>query len=150
MARSPYYEYIQRYFPQQEWDRADCVSVSECSPSRAGYPGDCIGQEVDGYSWGVFQVYDAVWEPRRNPNSPFSADIWDRRMDPNINTWVASVIWSHGGWSQWTTCAGCGGCGPGGVIPYPNGPIEDGTDGIVSSSGAAIAIILLIGLMILK
>lgn len=137
MALSPYYSYIQRYFPESEWGRANCVSLHECDPSRDGYPATCIGDEgfidcsgnptnIRAKSWGPFQILDACWNPDLNPNSPFTPQQWAKVLDPNVNTWMASVIWSGGGWRAWSTCDYCDACQVrGGPIPYPRGPIED-------------------------
>jgi hypothetical protein len=135
VATSPYFPLIQVYFPQVEWERANCVSVHECSPDRAGYPQSCVGFEgaVDcghgvvenARSWGIFQILDACWDPALNASSPFTAQQWAAVLDPNVNTWMASVIWSRAGWGAWTTCSACDACDvSGGPIPYPRGPIE--------------------------
>jgi hypothetical protein len=132
MAQSPYFNLIQKYFPESEWDRADCISVKECSPSREGYPSSCVvneglircgGDAVPARSWGIFQILDACWNPDMNPNSPFTREQWAQVLEPEMNTWMASVIWSRAGWQAWSTCDLCNACDvPGGTIPYPNGP----------------------------
>ena len=115
----PYRYLIERYFPAEAWGDAECISSAECSPDRAGYPQTCIGYEgwidcgggaVEARSWGPWQILDACWSPFMNPNSPFSAEQWGMVLDPNVNTWMASVIFYRNGWSAWTTCAGCGVC----------------------------------------
>ncbi len=61
-----------------------------------------------------------------NPSSPFTAAQWASVLDPDVNTWMASKIWSIGGWALWTTSepsiCNCQGV-PGGAIPYPDGPV---------------------------
>ncbi len=136
MANSPYFSLIQKYFPESEWERADCISTHECSPSRDGYPKTCVANEgmiqcgsggaVLAHSWGIFQILDACWNPDMNPNSPFTREQWAQVLNPEINTWMASVIWSRSGWSAWSTCDLCDACNvPGGSIPYPNGPAPE-------------------------
>lgn len=119
--------YIQTYFPQSEWDRAECISRAECSAAWNGNPLACKGPEAVGYSWGPFQIYDQVWSPYINSASPFTTAQWDQVLDLNVNTWMASVVWSRSGWGAWSTCHGCEVCGVGpGAIPYPNGPVAVG------------------------
>lgn len=127
--------YIRRYLPPSEWERARCITRRECNPGREGYPESCVAEEgmidcgngvVRARSWGPFQILDACWNPAMNPRSPFTREHWAKVLDPNVNTWMASVIWSSSGWRAWTTCAGCEVCGvTGGPIPYPRGPVED-------------------------
>ncbi len=127
--------YIERYFPETQWDAASCITQHECSPDREGYPGSCVADEgpinCDGssgppaHSWGPFQIFDACWDPARNPNSPFTPEQWALRLDPNVNAWMASVIWERAGWRAWSTCEGCDVCGVrGGPIPHPRGPMD--------------------------
>lgn len=135
MPLSPYYNLIQVYFPPDQWDNADIISVHECSPDRSGFPGSCVGPE--GYidcagmrttdfrsSYGPFQVFESCWNPAMNPRSPFTPAQWAQVLDPNMNIWMASVIWSSGGWGMWGTCGALNLCGvPGGPIPHPEGPV---------------------------
>jgi len=162
------------YFPPSEWERADCVSRCECSPDRPGYPGSCInpnewvqdpeGNVYQAASYGIFQILDAVWDPSKNPNSPFTPEQWAMVMDPNVNTWMASVIWSRSGWIAWpgTTdpsgcCYQCDACSvAGGAIPYPDGPVLPPgivPADIVTAGGAGTAVFgmgaLLVALMLL-
>ncbi len=137
MPRSPFFKYIQVYFPQDQRENADCISTHECSPDRDGYPDTCIAIEpqvkCDGTpastqrrSWGVFQIFDSCWSPYMNPASPFSEEQWDNRMSPNINTWMASKIWGGGGWRAWSTSGACGVSNvPGGPIPHPRAPLTE-------------------------
>lgn len=137
MADFPYRYLIQRYFPASQWENAECISRRECSPDRQGYPASCIGYEgwidcgqgpVEAHSWGIFQVLDACWNPAMNPNSPFTPQQWAQVLDPNVNIWMASVIWSRSGWGAWTTCGAdyCNICDvPGAAIPYPRGPVTE-------------------------
>ncbi|RJQ43377.1 MAG: hypothetical protein C4534_08245 [Gaiellales bacterium] len=155
MPDSPYFQYIQRYFPAEQWENADCISTHECSPSREGYPESCIGFEgyIDcagrptadpRYSYGPFQIFESCWDPGKNPNSPFTPEQWSQVLDPNVNTWMASVIWSRSGWSAWSTCHGCGVCDvQGGAIPYPDGPIYDIPDpGTLPGEISAVSVFL--------
>ncbi len=135
MPESPYFNLIQKYFPESEWGCADCISVHECSPNREGYPQSCVANEgmircrpdlpaVPARSWGIFQILDACWNPDMNPGSPFTREQWAQVMDPEMNTWMASRIWSGGGWGLWSTrdvyCPEC--TSSGGPTPYPDGP----------------------------
>jgi len=78
-------------------------------------------------SYGVFGLLDVCWDPAINPLSPVPAEWWARRMEPEVNTWIASLIWASGGWRSWTTAEATG-CNiasvPGGPIPYPRNPTE--------------------------
>jgi hypothetical protein len=87
---------------------------------------DCgQGAVIGARSWGIFQILDACWNPDMPNNSPFTREQWARVLDPNVNTWMASVIWSRSGWRAWTTCAYCGVCAvEGGPIPHPRRPVE--------------------------
>jgi hypothetical protein len=164
---SPYYDLIRLYFPSSEWERANCIANEECSPDRVGYPETCIGDEgltdcghgaVQSRSWGPFQILDSCWNPDLNPNSPFTHEQWAMVLDPNVNTWMASVIWSRSGWGAWTTCGLCEACNlpydtP---IPYPNGPVSPQdivVADIITAAGAGPAVFglgaLIIGLMLL-
>ncbi len=133
---SPYFRYIQRYFPEAEWDNANCITWRECTWGSPTYP-NCIADEgylrcnenapyVNARSWGVFQLLDACYDPDINPSSPFTREIWAQRLDPNVNTWMASKLWSAYGWRYWSTAAPCELANSvGGVIPYPRGPVYD-------------------------
>jgi len=158
MAQSPYFYLIQRYFPPEQWDNANCVSVAECSPARQGYPASCVGNEgwidcghgaMQTRSWGIFQILDACWNPAMNPNSPFTPEQWANVLDPNVNTWMASVIWSQSGWGAWTTCEACQVCDvAGGDIPHPERPTTDGIppDGEpVIIGGGGLGLLALVG-----
>jgi len=121
---------IQKYFPESEWDRADCIAAIECvaGPCQSSDKGlvDCGGPgPVYAKAWGVFGILDACWSPYYNPSSPFTRDEWDHVLDPEYNVWMASVIWSLGGWKVWTTCSECNACDiPGGPVPCPGGPLS--------------------------
>lgn len=136
MAPNPYMSLMQTYFPKEEWDRANCIANSECNPSAVGYPNGCISDEGNincgagarlSHAYGVFKLLDSCWDPEMNPTSPFTPEQWAKVIDPNYNTWMASVIWSRYGWRAWTTCETCAACDiPGGPIPHPRGPVEAG------------------------
>lgn len=132
----PYRYLIERYFPASAQDDAECIAGRECDPMRAGYPQSCVADEgviscnpntlpyLQSYSYGPMQILDACWSPYRNPASPFTPEQWGMVLDPNVNIWMASVIWSRRGFAAWTTCGACGVCDvPGGAIPYPDGPV---------------------------
>ena len=134
MAQSPYYHLIQRYFPQEQWEIADCILTHECPPDSLGYPGcvrdegliDCGYGPAEAKSWGLFRILDACWNPEMHPESPFTTEQWAQVPNPNVNTWMASVIWERAGWRAWTTCDLCDACDiVGGPIPYPRGPVEE-------------------------
>ncbi len=126
---------IRAYFPESEWDRALCIATHECSPSRERWPESCVGYEgyIDcsgrptsdpRYSFGPFQIFESCWDPGRNASSPFTPEHWAKVLDINVNTWMASVIWSRSGWRAWSTCVYCEACDiQGGAIPHPEGPI---------------------------
>ena len=89
-TQSPYYSAIQRYFPREQWENANCISVAECSPDQEGYPNTCESP-VQGplqcgdsptvdlpKSYGVFGLLDVCWDPAINPLSPVPAE-WPPR-----------------------------------------------------------------------
>ncbi len=127
---SPYFYLIQRYFPPDQWQNANCITIEECPSQNPAYINtdqgliDCGNGPVQSKSYGLFQILDACFDPSLTPTSPFTTEQWAQVLDPNINTWMASVIWSAGGWIRWTTCDVCGIRDvPGGVIPYPDAPL---------------------------
>jgi len=125
---------IQEYFPEEEWNNAGCIVNNECPPGEPGYPESCIRdigpaaclsvQSDNARAWGPFGLLDICWHPSVNPASPFTQELWAKVLDPNVNVWMASVIWSAYGWAAWTTCGECTVCGTaGGTIPHPDGPL---------------------------
>jgi hypothetical protein len=130
---------VSLYFPGSEYDRAWCIATRECPPTPMPQSGiqfpecvkdegliDCGAGPVQAKSWGVFGILDACWDPSLNPDSPFTPELWSRVLEPNVNVWMASVIWSANGWRAWTSCEPCNACDVmGGPIPYPRGPVED-------------------------
>jgi hypothetical protein len=134
MPQHPYSALIKLYFPQPEWDRAECIAALECDPSVPGYPVSCVSSEgeidcgagpQDSHAFGIFKLLDSCYNPIMNPASPFTLQQWSQVMDPNYNVWMASIIWSKYGWRAWTVCETCAACDiPGGPIPYPRGPVE--------------------------
>lgn len=132
---NPFIGIIRLYFPPTEWARASCVANAECDPASANYPTACMGDEGgincgagdrQARSFGIFKLLDVCWDPAMQSASPFTAEQWARVMEPNVNTWMASVIWSRYGWRAWTTCEDCVACAiPGGPIPYPRGPSNE-------------------------
>ena len=136
MITTQYYSLIQRYFPPEEWEHAACISAAECPPGSSGYPASCTRNAgvlqcgagmpyVNASAYGLFGILDACWDPAVNLDSPFTHELWARRLEPEVNTWMASVIWSRSGWRAWTSCADCRLCDfRGGAIPFPRGPDE--------------------------
>lgn len=124
---SPYAGLIQRYFPPEEWEHADCIQLRECPTSALNWPYCVNTNSPTSHDFGIFQVNDYWWDPTRNERSPFTWSQWQQVLDPNMNVWMASVIWQQGGWSRWSTAPLCGlqGDHGGGQIPYPNGPVVD-------------------------
>jgi len=130
------WELIQTYFPEREWQNALCMAKAECGSATPCYPQACVtaqgliqcgdGQAVEARAWGPFQILDACWNPALNPASPFTAAQWAQVLDPNVNVWMASAIWSASGWEAWTTCNECKLCQSlPGDIPYPDGPLPE-------------------------
>ncbi len=120
----PFRAWIETYFPVSEWERAACVSFAECPPNLSGYPATCVQENFGSKAFGIFGLAEQAWDPEVNPLSPFTRDEWARAMDPNVGTWIASVIWERNGWRAWTTCLDCGACAVrGGPIPYPRGAV---------------------------
>ncbi len=162
MDISPYLGYIRMYFPPSEWERANCITLKENGaqdPAAIGEEGliDCGQGAVQARSWGLFQILDACWNPELNPNSPFTAAQWALVTDPNVNVWMASIIWKRSGWNAWTTCSYCDCCNlpydeP---IPHPEGPVPPTVipPEIVKPAGAGVAVFglgaLVVGLMLL-
>jgi len=136
MPNSPYYYLIQRYFPPEQWPAADCITMAECpsqDPIQVVDQGqiDCGVGGVAARAWGLFGILDACWDPALKPTSPFTQEQWAQVLDPNVNTWMASVIWSRSGWGVWTTCADCQVCDVvGGTIPHPEGPVVEAPRGV--------------------
>ncbi len=122
---------VQEYFPSDQWDKAQCILAHECQVPMgepcavAVGPYECGSVTGDGIAYGPFGLLDLCWDPALNPDSPFSREAWCAVMDPNVNVWMASVIWSMYGWIAWTTCPQCGPCDttPGGAIPHPERPL---------------------------
>lgn len=135
MANPTMLSLIQEYFPVEEWNNAQCIVNHECPPGDPGYPCNCVREvgpisclsvsSQNGRALGPFGLLDTCWDPGLNSASPFTADAWHLVLDPNVNAWMASVIWSHYGWSAWTTCPDCNLCDrtTGGDIPHPDGPL---------------------------
>ncbi len=131
---------IDRYFPEQERANALCIAAAEWPVEIGGSPSlmpprdilvrdegmlDCGQGLKPAKAYGPFALLDVCWDPALNPDSLFSSAQWASILDPNVNVWAASVVWSHGGWRSWTTCAACGACEvTGGPIPYPRGPVQ--------------------------
>lgn len=156
---SPYIGLIQRYFPPAEHERANCIQLAECCPDDAGFPTSCVrpigavdcgGLVVqNAVAYGIFGILDACWNPALNQGSPFTAAIWSQVMDPEVNTWMASVIWSRNGWGVWTTCGKCDACvnpgpPPTGAtypIPFPDGPATSLPPSTMQSALVPIAVI---------
>jgi len=131
-----YDELIQVYFPPPQWQAAMCITAIECPPQSLDYPRcvvdastggpiQCTGGQVVEHpkAYGLFGILDACYDPTLNPGSPFTPEQWGQVLEPEMNVWMASVIWSLHGWEAWTTCRICEVCQvEGGDIPYPLGP----------------------------
>lgn len=136
MAMRPYTPFVQRYFPIAEWERAECVIEQECPSSSPGWPYSCVREEGlmscgtdptprQAHAYGMFGLLDVCYDPAANPGSPFTPYQWMNVLDPNVNAWMASIIWSYAGWRAWTTCPGCNACDVlGEPVPYPRGPVD--------------------------
>ena len=128
---------IQTYFPEGQWGYALCIVEHECPPSTNGYPGACVRRVprpiipagLWGCAWGPFGLVDTQWNPDFNPGSPFTLEQWAWVLDPNVNTWMASKVWSQYGWGMFPACPSCmvaSTCrAPGGEVPYPDGPLPE-------------------------
>ena len=152
---TPFAGAIARYFPDDQLDNARCIQRNECSDGACvadeGYI-NCQGTSASGmaHSWGGFQILDVCWSPYINPESPFTKEQWDRVLEPEMNAWMASAIWSRSGWRLWTTCEKCEVCGVlGGPIPYPRGPIDgEITSPPIQSNNPLPTILLGLGLLL--
>ncbi len=145
-------ELIAVYFPEQERERALCIAQAEAVTAGVRDEGMVDwGQGLKpAKSYGPFALVDVCWDPAMNPASPFSPEQWANILDPNVNVWAASVVWSHGGWRSWTTCGACGACEvAGGPIPYPRGPIRVRSDVIIPGPPKLPLIIAGVGLVAL-
>jgi hypothetical protein len=137
---------IRTYFPEGEWEHADCILRHECPPTTEAYPAGCV-REIGNYrcngveglarAWGAFGLLDVCWSPEVQSDSPFTPEQWARVLDPNYNVWMASRIWSLYGWSVWTTFNQCGiqSVEPGGTIPHPEGPLANLSDWLLPRDG---------------
>ncbi|RJQ43378.1 MAG: hypothetical protein C4534_08250 [Gaiellales bacterium] len=102
---------------------------------------------------GPFGLLDTCWDPASNPDSPFTREAWAMALDPNVNVWMASVIWSLYGWQAWSTCDECKSCETaGGEIPHPDSPLPSLTPVLYRpqpvDEGPGLAPYLLLGLAV--
>lgn len=120
---------IELYFPPGQVANALCVLAAE--------GGDLFG-------------FDPTrWEPHAaGDNTPFSSTEWDVRNSPETNAWMASVVWSIGGWRAWpSACSLCSICDvTGEPIPHPRNPIAPRGD--VAGGSPLVAIIGTIGVIL--
>ena len=148
MPEHPFDHFIQRYFPSDQWENAACISLAEVPTDAPGYPDvvrsvgpiECAGVAVeDAQAYGIFGILDVCYDPAISLTSPFPQHYWDRVLDPNVNTWMAALIWSINGWEAWTTCASCNVCDVDGtIVPHPRHPVEEGLNPIVVGAGVAV------------
>lgn len=139
VLRSAFYDLIRLYFPPGEHERANSVALTECptgDPLQVRDEGwvDCGQGQREAKSYGVFRLLDVCFDPALSPESPFTVEQWARRLDPNVNVWMASVVFSRYGWRAWTSCGEAEACEYAGLpIPYPRGPEADlpGAGGLV-------------------
>jgi hypothetical protein len=137
-----YLPLIQTYFPAEQVGTAGCIlgeevtlALTNClSPESCVTPlptaVQCYSDQSPGpaSAYGLYQIIDQCWNPAlAGGQTPFTDAEWAAVLDPNTNIWMASVIWSIGGWRSWTTCDACQwAClTPGGPIPYPRGPVTN-------------------------
>ena len=136
MADKPYSHLIRRYFPESQWVAAECIAEKESVSGDNTLPYGGIRSEGwmtcgtdptprEAKSYGLFAILDVCYDPAMNPDSPFTSYQWQAVLDDNVNTWMASIIWSNAGWRAWTSCPECNCCDVlGEPIPYPRGPID--------------------------
>lgn len=143
---SRYVGLVSKYFPAAEVDHALCLLSHEILGAQAECPGQdpeaCVrvlGGDVGcpdgvlpgpGTASGLFGILDTCWDPTtRSDRTPFIESEWDARFDVETNIWMASVVWSIGGWRAWPSCGWCmeGGVSicaiTGGPIPFPRHPV---------------------------
>ena len=156
MPFSPLWQHITRYFPESQYANADCIQIKECPADTPGFPHvvtvqgaiDCGYGLVDARAHGPWQILDACFDPALTPESPFTPEQWAGVYDPNVSTWMASVIYSTYGWRAWTSCSACGVCEVRGLpIPHPRGPVFPGGGGlslplVLATGGAIVALFL--------
>lgn len=146
-GQSPFYSLIQCYFPPEQVENANCISLMEADPADPRYPAVikaqgsivCGGDAVEAKSYGLFGILDACWNPDMRVDSPFTAEQWAKVLDPNMNTWMASVIFAANGWRAWTTCGDCQLCNVVGVpVLNPRGPVDCSQPGSILPLAVAI------------
>ena len=131
---------IMRYFPESQWQNAACILAAEMVQAAVNCPGvDPASCVVDlpeygscypttsvgpATASGLYGIVDRCWSPAlAEDNTPFTPQEWAARLDPVVNVWMASVVYSIAGWRAWSTCAQCGCCDVRGEpIPHPRGP----------------------------
>lgn len=91
MSNKDAYALIQKYFPQNEWERAYNVMMGESGgrPDAVGDNYPIRGQTIPSY--GYFQI-------RALPGRPAP----DQLVDPEFNVRYAAQLWKSQGWSPWT------------------------------------------------
>ena len=131
---------IQEYFPQSQWSNAACILMAEKAQAMQSCPGadpstcvadlpdygGCYPDQTPGPATasGLYGIVDRCWDPSlAGDNTPFTPQEWAARLDPLVNVWMASVVYSIAGWRGWSTCSQCGCCDVTGMpIPHPRGP----------------------------
>lgn len=164
---------IETYWPPEEWDNAKAVlanMINYYTPGCFADPVNCVAPLSKGdyncYDWqnlttpqhayGLWLIGGNCWDPAvAGSETPFLPEEWVQVLDPNYNTWMASVIWSIGGWGKFI-----GACdvrsaitdpivGPnpqlcllhGAPIPYPRNPVNTGGSAGLLVAVAALAAI---------
>ncbi len=131
---------IHTYFPESQWGNAACILGVEMVEAGQACPDEdpsmCVRQlEAIGSCYpdqppclaeasGLYGIVSCCWDPAlAQDNTPFTPQEWAARLDPVVNVWMASVVYSIAGWRAWSTCAQCGCCDVRGEpIPHPRGP----------------------------
>ena len=92
---------IAEYFPADQVEEATCILNAECPPGSDGWPASCVAGQGqvdcgaglrDAAAYGPFGLLDTCFDPAMNPTSPFTPEQWAMVLDPNVNTWMASVV----------------------------------------------------------
>lgn len=162
---------IETYWPESEWVNAKAMLANILTayqpPACHADPVNCVargGPHETCYDWqtpaqthryGLWLITDACWNPDlAAAETPFTAAEWAQVLDPNVNTWMASVIWSIGGWGKFNGCNDIYGDDPiagvrstlclhrGGPVPQPRHPVavSAGGSGLIVAALAVAAI----------
>jgi len=90
-ARTPWVNYVKKYFPRSEWERAIKVFLGESggNPRAIGDVYPIRGQLIPSY--GIAQI-------RALPGRPSPQEL----LDPEKNIQYAAQLWRTQGWKPWT------------------------------------------------